>query len=158
MFFHLSRLALLKWNSLHITFVRGMIIYIYKEDCLSLPVAVAVSVCLNAFAQFSRYTRAEILQVGRGRHWTGRGGVKTVGVLMWGAGRDRSWMGYNCGGAPAGIRGIVGKGGGETGKGRGWAVVKARATPGNPACNLILMRLRLKSWGLKTLHVDHQSF
>ena len=33
------------------------IFYIYKEDCLSL------SVCLNVFAQFSRY-RAETVQVG----------------------------------------------------------------------------------------------
>ena len=64
------------------------IIFIYKEDCLSL------SVCLDAFAQFSIY-RAATLQAGRGRPGTGRGGVKIVGVLLrgtWGAGRDRSWM------------------------------------------------------------------
>ena len=58
-----------------------------------------VTVCLNAFAQFSRY-RVETLQVGRGQPgtghgWfeivrvlllelvgTGRGGVKIVGVLL----------------------------------------------------------------------------
>ena len=66
-----------------------------------MSLSLSVSVCLNAFAQFSRY-KAETLQVGRGLPGTGRGGVK------------------NCGGAA----------------GRGWAVVMARATPGNPASRL----------------------
>ena len=35
----------------------------------------SLSVCLNAFAQFSRY-RAETLQVGHGGPGIGRGGVK----------------------------------------------------------------------------------
>ena len=43
-------------------------IYIYKEDCLSL------SVCLNAFAQFSRY-KVQTSQTGQGLCGTGRGGV-----------------------------------------------------------------------------------
>ena len=51
-----------------------LIIYIYKEERLCL----SVSVCLNAFAQFSRY-KAETLQVGRGRPGTGHGGVKNFG-------------------------------------------------------------------------------
>ena len=51
------------------------IIYIYKEDCLC---CLSVSVCLDAFAQFSRY-RAETLQVGQGGPGTGRGGVKNFG-------------------------------------------------------------------------------
>ena len=37
-----------------------------------------MSVCLDAFAQFSRY-RAETLQVGQGGPGTGRGGVKNFG-------------------------------------------------------------------------------
>ena len=52
-----------------------VVIYIYKEDCLSL----SLSVCLNAFVQFSRY-RAETLQVGPGRE-----GVQNLGV-HWGGG------------------------------------------------------------------------
>ena len=50
--------------------------------------SVSVSVCLNAFAQFSRY-RSETLQVGRGRPGTGRGGDKIVGVLLRGGGLGR---------------------------------------------------------------------
>ena len=59
-------------------------------------ICLCLSVCLNAFAQFSRY-RAEILQVGRGRPGTGRGGVK------------------NCGGAPGGGLGCC-KGPGNDGQ------------------------------------------
>ena len=75
---------------------------------ISIKKNVSVCLCLNAFAQFSRY-RAETLQVGRGRPGTGRGRVK------------------NCGSAAGG-------GGG------GWAVVMARATPGNPASTIIIIR------------------
>ena len=73
-----------------------------------MSLSVSVSVCLDAFAQFSRY-RAETLQVGQGGPGTGRGGVK------------------NFGGAPG--EG-VGGGGGHT---QYFNVVKARATPGSPA-------------------------
>ena len=80
------------------------------------------------------------MQVGRGRPGTGRGGVKIVGVLLrgrgWGAGRDRLWRGKIVGCS----YGRTGEGGeGEAGEAvgwgwaGGWAVVKARATPGNPA-------------------------
>ena len=49
-------------------------ISIKRIVCLCL----CLSVCLNAFAQFSRY-RVETLQVGLGRPGTGRGGVKHFG-------------------------------------------------------------------------------
>ena len=101
---------------------------------------VSVSDSLDAFAQFSRY-RAETLQVGRGRPRTGRGWVKIVGVLLGGggwsgrAGRD-GLVGTGRGGVKIVrvlLRGDAGGRGGGQGQGGGWAVVKARATPGNPA-------------------------
>ena len=49
-------------------------IYIYKEDCLYVCLSVSVAVCLNAFAQFSRYR----VQTSQERQWitgTGRRGV-----------------------------------------------------------------------------------
>ena len=54
-------------------------ISIKRIVCLSL----SLSVCLDAFAQFSRY-RAETLQVGHGGPGTGRGGVKNFGGAPWG--------------------------------------------------------------------------
>ena len=52
---------------------------------ISIKRIVSVSVCLNAFAQFSRY-RAETLQVSRGLPGIGRGRVKIVGMLLGGGG------------------------------------------------------------------------
>ena len=136
----------------HDTMFNNFYIYIYSISikrivCLSLSVCLSVSVCLNAFAHFLRY-RAENLQVGRGRPGTGRGGVKNCGGPRGGVG---GWSGQFVLGAPAGGCGTVGEegrgkaggkrgGGGGSGEeaGEGWAVVKARATPGNPASILIL--------------------
>ena len=69
-------------------------------------------------------------------------GLEIVGVHGVGVGRGwgGGWSGQVVLGAPAGGYGAVGRGGegeGEGGSrggaGGGWAVVKARATPGNPA-------------------------
>ena len=58
---------------INLSSVSAISIYIYKEDCLSVCLSLSVSVCLDAFAQFSRY-RAETLQVGQGGPGTGRPG------------------------------------------------------------------------------------
>ena len=69
-------------NYRHMKEINLYSISIKRIVCLSL------SVCLYAFAQFSRY-RAETLQVGRERPGIGRGGVQIVGVLLRGHGGGR---------------------------------------------------------------------
>ena len=65
-------------------------------------------------------------------------GVLLRGGVCRGAGHDRSWKGYNCwvllrgDGDRVGWAGAGDSGHGTEGQG-GWAVVKARATPGNSA-------------------------
>ena len=57
------------------------LIFIYKEDCLYGCLSVSISVCLNAFAQFSRY-EAQTSQAGQELGGAGCAGVENSTVPL----------------------------------------------------------------------------